>query len=236
MANQCTRHPQHVATADVAMTEPAPTSPPQNRDDSIYDNVPNCPQLRFSVRLMSKPSSSKTSIHKLYNVSQIDSVTNVNVASTWYALTKSLNVNVHVNKEENPVKALIDSGTMGNFVHEDLVYKLGLTCIPRSPLPLLDIKGVKIGELRHQVVLTLRIGVHEERITMDVAPIGSHQVILGFPWLEAHDPDITWSTGKIHFGSHHCNVNCLPHPNDVFALSQPMVTLNYLDIEIFTMK
>jgi hypothetical protein len=83
------------------------------------------------------------------------------------------------------------------------------------------------------VELLLKIGVHEERITMDVAPIGSHQIILGLPWLEAHDLDITWSTGRIQFGSHHCNTNCLPHPNDVFAISQPTVTLNYLNIEIF---
>jgi hypothetical protein len=185
---------------------------------------------------MSKPSGSKTRMHELYNVLQLDSVTNVNVALTPYTLTKSLNVNVHVNKEEKLVKALIDSGAMGNFIHEELVQKLKLTHIPRAPLPLLDIKGLKIGELRHQVILTLKIGIHEEKITMDVAPIGAHQVILGLPWLEAHDPEITWSTGRIHFRSHHCNVNCLPHPNNVFALSQPTVTLNYLDIEIFATK
>jgi hypothetical protein len=185
---------------------------------------------------MSKPSGSKTTSHELYNVSCIEPSKNINVASTLYALTKSLNVNVHVNQEEGKVRALIDSGAMGNFVHEELVHKLGLIRTPRALLPLLDVKGLKIGELRYQVELLLKVGIHEEKITMDVAPIGSHQIILGLPWLEAHNPDITWSTGRIRFGSHHCNTNCLPHPNDVFAISQPTVTLNHLDIEIFATK
>jgi hypothetical protein len=185
---------------------------------------------------MSKPSSSKTNLHKLYNVSQLELIKNINVASTPYALTKSLNVNVRVNQEEGKVKALINSGAMGNFVHEELVHKLKLTQRPQAPLPLLDVKGLKIGELRHQVELLLKIRVHEERITMDVAPIRSHQIILGLPWLEAHDLDVTWSTGRIRFGSHHCNTNCLPHLNDVFTISQPTVTLNYLDIEIFATR
>jgi hypothetical protein len=78
---------------------------------------------------MSKPSGSKTILHKLYNVSQLEPAKNINVASTLYALTKSLNMNVHVN-QEGKVKALINSGAMGNFVHEELVHKLGLTRIP----------------------------------------------------------------------------------------------------------
>jgi hypothetical protein len=96
---------------------------------------------------MSKPSGSKTSPHKLYNVSLLEPVKNINVASTPYALTKSLNMNVCVNQEEGKVRALIDSGAMGNFVHEELVHKLGLTRIPQALLPLLDVKGLKIGEL-----------------------------------------------------------------------------------------
>jgi hypothetical protein len=185
---------------------------------------------------MSKPSGSKTTSHKLYNVSQLEPVKNINVASTLYALTRSLNVNIRVNQEEGKVKALIDSGAMGNFVHEELVHWLGLVRVPRAPLPLLDVKGLKIGELQHQVELLLKVRVHEEKITMDVTPIGSHQIILGLLWLEAHDPDITWSMGRIWFSLHHCNTNCLPHPNDMFAISQPTVTLNHLDIKIFATK
>jgi dUTP pyrophosphatase len=139
----------------------------------------------------------------------------------------------YVNQMEKPSKTLIDSGAMGNFIHEDLVQQLELTRQPWNPLPLLDVKGIRIGELRHQVTIALHIGSHAERLTLDVAPIGQHQIILGLPWLEAHDPDITWSTGHIHFGLHYCNENCMPHPNDVFTQRQPTVTLNALEIEMF---
>ena len=144
-----------------------------------------------------------------------------------------MSVNVYIDKAERGTAALIDSGAMGKFIHEDMVKQLNLTRTPRTPLPLLDVKGIRIGELLHQVTLHMCIGAHEERITLDVAPIGNHRLILGLPWLQAHDPDVTWSTGRIRFASPYCNVHCMPHPNDVFARQQPVTTLSYLNIEIF---
>jgi deoxyuridine 5'-triphosphate nucleotidohydrolase len=79
----------------------------------------------------------------------------------------------------------------------------------------------------------LHIGSHEKRLMLDVAPISQHQIILGLLWLEAHDPEIMWSTGCIHFGLHYCNQNCMPHPNDVFAQWQPTVMLNALQFKMF---
>jgi hypothetical protein len=96
-------------------------------------------------------------------------------------LTKNLSILVYIDKVGNPISALIDSGAMGNFIHEDMVHALGLKRQPGSPLPLLDIKGLKIGELKFQVTVHLHIGSHEEKITMDVAPIRNHWMILGLP-------------------------------------------------------
>jgi dUTP pyrophosphatase len=139
----------------------------------------------------------------------------------------------YVNQMEKPSKTLIDSGTMGNFIHEDLVQWLRLVRQPQTPLPLLDIKGIRIGELKHQVMIALCIGSHEEKLMLDVAPIGQHQIILGLPWLEAHDLEVTWSMGRIRFRSHYCNENCMPHPNNMFAWRQPTVTLSTLEIKLF---
>ena len=63
---------------------------------------------------------------------------------------------------------------MGNFIHENLVTELGLKQIPRRPLPLMDVKGLKIGLLAFQVKVNIRIGAHEEQIVLDVAPIRTH--------------------------------------------------------------
>ena len=74
---------------------------------------------------------------------------------------------------------------MGNFIYEDLAASLWLISTPCNLIPLLDVKGLlTIGELAFQVTTTLCIGIHEEQIVLDVAPIGSHSPMLGLPWLQ----------------------------------------------------
>jgi hypothetical protein len=51
---------------------------------------------------------------------------------------------------------------MGNFIHEDLVKELQLVRTLRWPLPLMDVKGWKIGEIAFQVTVELCVGAHEE--------------------------------------------------------------------------
>lgn len=147
----------------------------------------------------------------------------INASVTPYALTKHLSIPIYLNKAERSCKALLDSGAMGNFIHEQLVEELGLVRTPWNPLPLLDVKGIKIGELAFQANVLMRVGAHEEKITLDIAPIGNHKLILGLPWLQAHNPTIDWSTGHTQFNSQHCNDHCLPQPHDTFAQQEPIL-------------
>ena len=91
----------------------------------------------------------------------------------------------------------------------------------------MDVKGLKIGLLAFQVKVNIRIGAHKEQIVLDVAPIGTHQLILGLPWLEAHDPTVHWRTGHIQFNSQHCNLHCLPTPHDIFAKNAAIALTDY---------
>ena len=177
---------------------------------------------------LDKPADLET----LVNVDSYSDVRpGINAVLTPYALTKHLSIPICINKAARTTLALLDSGAMGNFIHENLVEELGLIRIPRNPLPLMDVKGLKIGSLDFQVKVGIAIGSHEEQLVLDVAPIGSHRVILGLPWLEAHDPMITWSTGHIQFTSPHCNAHCLPQPHDVFA-KPTNVSINTNDVGI----
>jgi len=45
---------------------------------------------------------------------------------------------------------------------------------------------------------------HIERIRMDVCNLGKTDIILGMPWLQAHNPEINWKTGKVKM------MRCLP--------------------------
>ena len=155
----------------------------------------------------------------------------INAVLTPYTLTHHLRVPLFLNKAEMVTHALLDSGAMGNFIHEELAQQLGLTRTPRPPLPLMDVKGLKIGEIGFQVKVTMQMGAHEEDIILDIANIGAHRLILGLLWLQVHNPEIQWSSGRIQFVSQYCNTNCFAQPNDVFAKQTP-IYLNATDIVI----
>ena len=38
---------------------------------------------------------------------------------------------------------------------------------------------------------------HVERIKKEVWNLGRTEVILGMPWLQAHNPEINWETGEV---------------------------------------
>jgi len=45
---------------------------------------------------------------------------------------------------------------------------------------------------------------HVERVRMDVCNLGKTEVILGMPWLAAHNPEIDWEKGEVKM------TKCLP--------------------------
>jgi len=38
---------------------------------------------------------------------------------------------------------------------------------------------------------------HIERMRIDMCDLGKIEVILGMPWLAAHNPEINWETGEV---------------------------------------
>ena len=49
------------------------------------------------------------------------------------------------------------------------------------------------------------IGNHHEMVTLDVVPLGKHAIILGLPWLQQHEPMISWQNGQMLFPSLYCH-------------------------------
>ena len=64
-------------------------------------------------------------------------------------------------------------------------------------------------------------GNHAETLTFDIAPLGGHNIVLGLLWLQQHNPQIHWSTGKVTFVSDYCKHHCLAQPASVFLNQQP---------------
>ena len=49
----------------------------------------------------------------------------------------------------------------------------------------------------HQVECNVFYKGYVERMRMDVCDLGKMEVILGMPWLAAHNPEINWETGEV---------------------------------------
>ncbi|RXN12720.1 retrotransposon-derived PEG10 isoform 1 [Labeo rohita] len=91
---------------------------------------------------------------------------------------------------------MVDSGAALNIIHQDIVEKYQIPVQPCTPpIRIKAIDNALIGEgISHSTrTLTLQVGLmHQESITLYVVNSPKHEVILGFPWLSTHDPDISW--------------------------------------------
>ena len=63
------------------------------------------------------------------------------------------------------------------------------------------------GSITHSVELVVELKGHCEKVTAEVTDLGKNPFILGFLWLQCHNPEIDWSkdTGMTHC-PHHCHM------------------------------
>jgi len=60
------------------------------------------------------------------------------------------------------------------------------------------------GAITYQVECNVYYKDYIERLRMDMCDLGKTEVILGMPWLVAHNPEINWETGEVKM------TRCLP--------------------------
>ncbi|KAK3561756.1 hypothetical protein QTP86_013324 [Hemibagrus guttatus] len=116
-----------------------------------------------------------------------------------------------------PVSALIDSGAAVNLIDGALVEELGIPtipCIPSLRITAIDSQPIGGGYLTRQTeLLDFQMGLfHRERLAFYVTSSPTNPVILGFPWLRQHDPQISWHTGELVRWSATCLKECLLKP------------------------
>ncbi|ROL42029.1 hypothetical protein DPX16_19878 [Anabarilius grahami] len=94
-----------------------------------------------------------------------------------------------------PLNAFIDSGSAGNFISGALCRQLNLKTVSSPKVYQIHaVTGRPLRQVRHMVEpLRLQIGVlHQEDIHLLVLEDSTSDVILGRPWLEQHNPIISW--------------------------------------------
>ena len=64
------------------------------------------------------------------------------------------------------------------------------------------------GLITHEVTLMLSHKGHKEKVVFEVCNLGNSTVIIGYTWLQKHNPEIDWKTGDIKFTKcpQECNV------------------------------
>ena len=98
------------------------------------------------------------------------------------------------------VKALLDSGTTGIFIdkkmaakHRFRLQKLERPVIVRN----VNRTNNSRGAIIYQVEVNMYYKSYVERMRIDVCDLGKTDVILGMPWLQAHNPEINQETGEV---------------------------------------
>ena len=52
-------------------------------------------------------------------------------------------------------------------------------------------------------------GNHSETLCLNVIPSPHYPLVLGLPWLQRHDPHVSWTSGRVVEWSPHCLAHCL---------------------------
>jgi len=98
------------------------------------------------------------------------------------------------------VKALLDSGATGMFIDRKFVerYRFKLDKLEK-PLVVtnVDSSNNSGGRITYKIECNVYYRGHQERMKFDVCNLGRTEVILGMPWLAAHNPEIDWEKGEV---------------------------------------
>ncbi len=94
------------------------------------------------------------------------------------------------------VSTLVDSGTTSSFIDQTFVAQHNIPVVKKStpiPVEVIDGRTIASNEITHETTaLELCIYKHTEKIVLNIISTPHHLIILGLPWLEAHNPIIDW--------------------------------------------
>ena len=112
-------------------------------------------------------------------------------------------------QETLQVSAQVDSGCTRSMIDRSYAKRNGLNIQPLA-IPL-EVEGCNSTVLDHvdgKVEACLAIGGHVETVTLWTMDLSEDsQVILGYDWLQGHNPTIDWKMGTCSFDS--CSGRCL---------------------------
>ena len=109
--------------------------------------------------------------------------------------------------EETSMKAMVDTGATGDFIDQDFVIQAKLPSRKLSQLiPVYNVDGTlnEAGSIHKVVNMIMTYDRHSERILLTVTHLGKQSMILGFTWLDKHNPEIDFCARSVKM------TRCLP--------------------------
>ena len=106
-----------------------------------------------------------------------------------------------VTKEKNvETQAMIDCGAGGAFIDQNFAKNFEQKKLDH-PLTAKNVDGTinKKGTIKKYVDLEFKIDSRKFKEQFYITKLGKQKIILGFPWLQKHNPKINWKTGKIEW-------------------------------------
>ncbi len=146
------------------------------------------------------------------------------------SFTQYVNI-IRIPEDIPQVSALVDSGATSSFIDQTFVVQHNILVIKKStpvPVEVIDGRTIASGAITHETTpLELCIGKHTEKIVPNIISTPHHPIILGLPWLEAHNPIIEWRSGTLTFGAQRCTSQ-EPHAqkNTLSSLAKNLVVKN----------
>ncbi|MGL5955564.1 MAG: hypothetical protein ACRC0X_03015, partial [Brevinema sp.] len=189
-------HSSENTASNLAMAATTVIPPPEPMQVGYTRLTPQERQRRFSARLCFYCGEAS---HVCANCPKRPSTRASRVSSCFSfpnpVMSLSVSVKVHIKGCTHVSAALIDSGAALNLIDHQLAQLWKLSCITCSPpLRITAVNGQPIGSgiRRMTQPLLLQVGVnHYEQVTFHVISSPHSPIILGFPWLTQHDPDIS---------------------------------------------
>jgi hypothetical protein len=125
----------------------------------------------------------------------------------------SLMVDVEIESMDTAVKrctqALIDCGTTGCFIDIEWVKLNNIPTRPlTNPIPVYHVDGMAndAGAITDIADVILRYETHSECTQLAVTRLGKQSLILGYNWLQNHNPEINWQTKNVKMSR--CPLQC----------------------------
>ena len=113
---------------------------------------------------------------------------------------KPIIVTVYING--HPARALIDSGSLGDFISSTLADQLGLKklALPKPMTVQLAVQGSR-SQVKARTEARLQYQGIDEIRRFDVININSYDIILGTPWMWQHQVCIGFNKARVVIGS-----------------------------------